>query len=860
MALRCRFLIVLTLLPVCSGLGFAQDTTTVPPDSAGPGPVVEPTSFSPTSFTNVHVSQDPTGHFQGEPTIAINPRDPSNLAAAWIDYRLDNRPAVATSYSVDGGLSWAEATFIPHNIGGFPGQGDPVLSADNDGNFYLVFISGVFSYPYYGGVWVAKSADGGASWPETLFRRLDNDLTFDDKPWIIVDRINPASASYVYVGWSHGLTQEIWFARSTDGGETFQSDTLSSIARGAQFGTSFAIGPNGNLYVAWRARVSTQTYIFFTKSTDAGVTFEPERQIFPCRGSAFINRLERVFVFPYLAVNSSSGTLYMTWNDAFTSDSLDTTDVFFSRSIDEGQTWSQPINIFNNLPIPAKAPNDQFFPFVVVSPEGEQVSVMYYDRADFPNNDSMHVKVSISTDDGVSFMQPVRITNHPSDPRVPPFNGRFFGDYNGMVADPSVPGKVYLVWADSRYSNPDIFMSPANIPITATVSTPVANGWQTLSVPVVVPDFAKTAVWPTSISNAFAFVPTGYEVRTMLENGIGYFIKFGAAQNIVLGGDVLQQHSIAVNANWNLVGSISSTIPVATNLCLFPAWNKFLTPFYVFNADVGYVQTDSIIAGRGHWVKIAETGSLLFSSTPIQCDAGHDTTAPIAEENYDHFTITDAQGKNQDLYVANLTRDPALEHIDLSMPPPFPGAEFDARFEQGEFIKTVSPDSGVVELVINVETESYPVTVSWELNPENGIEYSIITEGMGKSTGSGTNSRLARSGSAVMTTASARKFRMSAQATGRVTSNLPSEYSLAQNYPNPFNPETRIHFELPEEGHVRLVVYDLLGREVTMLVNESRKAGKYDVTFSAPSLSTGVYFYRLQAGTFNDVKKLLLLR
>lgn len=275
-------------------------------------------------------------------------------------------------------------------------QGDPVLSADNDGNFYLVLISGIFWPPYYGGVWVAKSTDGGASWPQTLFRRLDNDLTFDDKPWITVDRVNPGTANYIYVAWSHGLPQEIWFARSTDGGDTFQTDTLSSMARGAQFGTSFAIGPNGNLYVAWRAMVSTQTYIFFTKSTDAGVTFETERQIFLCRSSAFINRLQRVFVFPYLAVNPSSRTLYITWNDAFTSDSLDTTDVFFSRSLDEGQTWSQPINIFNNLPIPAKAPNDQFFPFVVVSPEGEQVSVMYYDRTDFPNNDSMHVKVSIS--------------------------------------------------------------------------------------------------------------------------------------------------------------------------------------------------------------------------------------------------------------------------------------------------------------------------------------------------------------------------------------------------------------------------------------------------------------------------------
>lgn len=89
---------------------------------------------------------------------------------------------------------------------------------------------------------------------------------------------------------------------------------------------------------------------------------------------------------------------------------------------------------------------------------------------------------------------------------------------------------------------------------------------------------------------------------------------------------------------------------------------------------------------------------------------------------------------------------------------------------------------------------------------------------------------------------------------------LPNAFALSQNYPNPFNPETRIYFELTQDSPVRLVVYDLLGREVATLVNEFKKAGRYDVTFTAASLSSGVYFYRLQAGTFHDVKKLLLLR
>lgn len=859
MAFKCRHLVVAAILALFTSLAFAQNTTTVPPDSAGPGPVSEPSSFSPTAFSNVPVSHDPTGHFQGEPSIAISPRDPSNLAAAWIDYSLDNSPAVASSYSVDGGQSWSNAVFLPHNLGGYPYQGDPVIAADDEGNFYLVLISFFSGVNYNGAIYVAKSTDQGVSWPSSLFRRLDNDAALEDKPWIMVDR--GSTPNRIYVAWSHNLPQEIWFARSTDGGDSFQTQTISGAARGAQFGTSIAVGPNGNLYVAWRARVSSgQTFIYFTKSTDGGTAFEPDRQLFVCPGSAFINRLDRVFVFPYVGVNPASGTLYMTWNDVFASGSFDTTDVVFTRSTDEGATWSQPINVFNNSLAPAQAHNDQFFPFLAISPAGDQVSVMYYDRTDFPNNDSMHVKVSISIDDGRTFIQPVRITDHPSDPHVPPFNGSFWGDYNGMTAgvDPSSPGKIYLIWTDSRNGNPDIFMSPANIPIATTVSTPIINGWQLLSVPVVVPDPAKSAVWPTATSSAFAFTPTGYQSRTTLDNGLGYFIKFGATQDVILGGDVLEHYTTPVNAGWNIVGSISTTIPAATNLCLFPAWNKFLTPFYLYRGDSGYVPVNSIIAGMGHWVKIAEGGSLLFNNVPIQCDAPAETTVAIAEESYDHFTITDAQGKKQDLYVANLDRDPSLAHIDLTMPPPFPEAGFDARFEEGEFIKTVSPDNGVVELTINIETQAYPATVNWELNPENGVEYSIVTGGMGKQSNS---SSLARSGSAAMTRSSGGKFRLNAEVTDRGTKEaLPTVYMLAQNYPNPFNPETRIHYEVPQDNSVRLVVYDVLGREVATLVNEFKKTGRYDASFNGSNLASGVYFYRLLAGTFNDVKKLVLLR
>jgi hypothetical protein len=89
---------------------------------------------------------------------------------------------------------------------------------------------------------------------------------------------------------------------------------------------------------------------------------------------------------------------------------------------------------------------------------------------------------------------------------------------------------------------------------------------------------------------------------------------------------------------------------------------------------------------------------------------------------------------------------------------------------------------------------------------------------------------------------------------------LPIEYSLEQNFPNPFNPSTTIRYSLPEEGFVKLIVYNMLGEEIVTLVNSTQKAGMYEVTFNAENLSSGVYLYRLETSDFTISRKLLLLK
>ena len=94
----------------------------------------------------------------------------------------------------------------------------------------------------------------------------------------------------------------------------------------------------------------------------------------------------------------------------------------------------------------------------------------------------------------------------------------------------------------------------------------------------------------------------------------------------------------------------------------------------------------------------------------------------------------------------------------------------------------------------------------------------------------------------------------------QISSKIPEGFSLYQNYPNPFNPITNIRFEISRTSIVKLIVYDILGREVSTLVNEKLNAGSYEVSWNSAGYPSGVYFYRLITDDFFDVKKMLLIK
>jgi hypothetical protein len=93
-----------------------------------------------------------------------------------------------------------------------------------------------------------------------------------------------------------------------------------------------------------------------------------------------------------------------------------------------------------------------------------------------------------------------------------------------------------------------------------------------------------------------------------------------------------------------------------------------------------------------------------------------------------------------------------------------------------------------------------------------------------------------------------------------ISSEIPKTYALTQNYPNPFNPTTNINFDLPNSGFVKLIIYDLLGREITRLVNQQMQAGSYSADWDAANYPSGVYFYSLLTEDFAETKKMVLVK
>ncbi len=275
---------------------------------------------------------------------------------------------------------------------------------------------------------------------------------------------------------------------------------------------------------------------------------------------------------------------------------------------------------------------------------------------------------------------------------------------------------------------------------SATINYNQQDKWNMVSVPLTVSNYTKSALYPSSLSDAFSF-NGGYTPQATLQNGIGYWLKFSGTQQVAITGYHRDVDTVDVQDGWNMIGTISSSVPV-NQIGSIPVG---LVTSQFFGYNNGYFNASELEAGKGYWVKVNGGGKLIISS--------------------------------------GLSNQSSVQSIKViatnELPPPPPEG-----------------DGNVYE-----------------------------------------------------------------------TTNLkPETFSLEQNYPNPFNPSTVIRYQLPvgREGfstyNVTLKVYNTLGVEVATLYDGLQVSGYRFAEWDASGLASGMYFYRLTAGMFSDIKQLILLK
>ena len=362
-----------------------------------------------------------------------------------------------------------------------------------------------------------------------------------------------------------------------------------------------------------------------------------------------------------------------------------------------------------------------------------------------------------------------------------------------------------------------------------TLSSSVTSGWNIVSVPLRTNDMLYSTLFPGVASQAYLYA-NGYVSIAMLSNGTGYWMKFNNSANFNFTGYPWTPENMLVSPGWNLIGPFDNNIPISS-IMSNPA--GIVTSNY-FGYNGGYYNPDTLKVGRGYWIRTSTAGYLYQGSA----DNNQNAIAKNLLEDFVEVRFTNGDDNSTALYLGNASELTS----DYSMPPVPPSGIFDVRFATDKFVEELGK---IHSLKLNSATGQTRITLhnarGLKMKIKDAIDGTIINKEIEEGTEIFIPANL---GTLLLETSSI----------------LPLTYELSQNYPNPFNPVTTIKYQIPDDGLVKLIVFDVLGREVKTLVNTVQTAGVYEVRFDASSVASGVHFYRMSAGKFEDLKKMIILK
>lgn len=394
------------------------------------------------------------GNFSGpnEPSIWINPKNPNQImAGSNLNYWY---------YSQDGGYTWTSGILTEPVLGVW---GDPVIITDTLGDFYYFHLSNPVNGSWIDRIVCQKFDKNTNTWGAGTYMGL-NGTKAQDKHWAVID---PATNT-IYVTWTQFDTygssnpncqSNIRFSKSTDGGQTWSDAiTINQVpgdcidSDNTVEGAVPAVGPNGEVYVAWAGPLS----IVFDRSLDGGQTWL-DNDIFvtdqPGGWDISIPGIYRCNGMPVTVCDLSNGpnrgTIYINWADQ--RNGTNDTDIWLTKSTDGGSTWSAPIRVNDDPP-----GKHQFFTWMTIDQSTGYLYFVFYDRRNHSNN-ATDVYMAVSYDGGGTFTN-FKVSESPFTPS----GGQFFGDYNNISA---VNGMVRPIWT-RRENNGSLAIYTAIVDMT----------------------------------------------------------------------------------------------------------------------------------------------------------------------------------------------------------------------------------------------------------------------------------------------------------------------------------------------------------------------------------------------------------
>ena len=413
---------------------------------------VIPTLSNPSPLIIGEAVMIDVGKFFGpcEPTISISKINTNVIVAGSILDRVYR--------SEDGGRTWTKNKMKSE----YGVYGDPVVRSDFNGNFYYAHLSNPDGRPFVDTsfldrIVIQKSVDEGKTWNGGSFT-LPRSPKDQDKQWLAID----PEDNTVYITWTEfdlyaskkpEDKSRILFSKSIDKGKSWSYPIVLSQKEGdcidsdqTTEGVVPSVGPEGQIYAAW----SYDEKIYFDKSYDKGETWldndivvadQPEGWEYTIPG------IQRCNGMPITAVDRSEsphkGTIYINWSDQ--RNGTDNTDIWISKSTDEGNTWSQPLKVNND-----QTKTHQFLTWMALDQTTGYIYIVFYDRRHHSDN-TTDVYLARSTDGGQSFDN--KKVNSKS---FTPNKMIFFGDYNDISAH---DGIIRPIWTQLDKSGLSVWTS-----------------------------------------------------------------------------------------------------------------------------------------------------------------------------------------------------------------------------------------------------------------------------------------------------------------------------------------------------------------------------------------------------------------